>query len=132
MLLSLYVNYKNIYIMKLLLLTIVAIFMSVATFSQQNQNIKPKGELKVATTLKEKKATINANDKDAAFKQKKELYLKLSNKEYRKQNNIPESFPVYKDNGNLYKDTKQHDIKIKEWIKNNEEEYKKIKEIINF
>jgi len=117
--------------MKQLLLLMIAMFLSIALFSQENKKIKSKTQLKALTTSKSNVKTNN--DKDAALKQKREKYLnQLSNIEFRKQNNIPENFPVYKDNGDLYNDTKQFDIAVKEWMQNNKEEYKKIKEIINF
>lgn len=124
--------------MKKLFLMFVATFLSFVVFSQTNQNgvkIKKNNE-KVISKVVVKNNTKEANNENqkrlASSKIKKEKYLKLSDKEYRANNNIPSSFPIYTETGDVVKDTRNYDILVKDWIKNNENEYNKIKELINF
>lgn len=124
--------------MKKLFLMFVATFLSFVVFSQTNQNgvkIKKNNE-KVISKVVVKNNTKEANNENqkrlASSKIKKEKYLKLSDKEYRANNNIPSSFPIYTETGDVVKDTRNYDISVKDWIKNNENEYNKIKELINF
>ena len=118
---------------KILLFTIV-LTTSSFVFSQEN-TIKTKKIQVKTSTLSVKKTTSTTNTADRnlmADTEKKEKYVKYSSSEFRTKNNIPSDFPKYKETGDLHKDTGNYDVALKQWIRNNEEKYNEIKDIINF
>ena len=119
--------------MRNILLTAVMV-VSLFAFSQENNIKKQKPQLQTSTSINTP-STVNPNYEERrteAAKIKKTKYIQFSSTEYRTVNNIPSDFPKYKDTGDVVKDTETYDLSLKEWIKNNEDKYSEIKEIINF
>ena len=119
--------------MRKIILFAIAIAISSFSFSQENTIKKDNIQVKTSTISTKKATPSNSAEKTLmADTKKKEKYVKYSSSEFRTTNNIPANFPKYNDTGNLHKDTGNYDISLKQWIKNNEDQYNKIKEIINF
>lgn len=113
--------------MRKLLLTIsVLAFISTVSFSQT---------IKVENT---KLQTEELTSKDAKVQtqqdfltQKKERFMTYSDSTFRTENKIPNSFPKYVNTGNIKEDTSLFDTSFKSWVKNNKEEYDKIKDALS-
>jgi len=119
--------------MRKTILFVIAIAISSFAFSQENTVKKDNIEAKTTTLSTKKAAPSNGTEKTLmADTKKKEKYIKFSTSKFRTENNIPSDFPKFNDTGNVRKDTEQYDISLKQWIKNNEDKYSEIKEIINF
>jgi len=120
------------------LLLIYVLFSSVLIYSQSQEDIKTLNvskDVKSSKMLSDQETDAKTNVEEKTYsstKLKKEKYLIFNTSDFRTQNNIPSSFPLFIDSGDMYKDTKSYDIAIKQWINKHPEEYKQIKEIINF
>jgi len=114
-------------------LIVIALAVSTFVFSQENTKKINKAQIKTTTLSSKKATTSNSAEKTLmADTKKKEKYIKYSSSEFRTKNSIPTDFPKYKDTGNLQNDVRKYEISLKQWIKNNEDKYSEIKEIINF
>jgi len=108
--------------MKKLLSTIgVLLLITSISFSQT----KIEKETQLQTSVLSKKETPKKTQEEF-LNEKKDEYIKYTSKEFREDNNIPSSFPKYVNTGNVLDDTSLFEARLKQWVKENEEEYKRI------
>ncbi len=108
--------------------------MSSFVYSQEKAITKDKTQIKVSRVSTTGKTIQSSNTaaKEEVFNAKKIKYKQFSDELFRTQNNIPYTFPKYTEINNVFEDTKNYEISVKQWISNNEKEYDKIKHVINF
>ncbi len=119
---------------KILVFLVVFTFSMSYTFAQQKvkaANLQQGSKLQSNVQKSEgsiKKQT--PEQRKEYFENKRVKYLKFNDTVFRQQNNIPENFPKYNDNGNVQQDVSNFEKAVKVWISNNEEEHKKIQKVI--